>query len=70
MRVLGGAGVPAGAIFETMELTESPISNGAASWQTMEQPRRRPFNMPGLAGSLRRAALPDLQPPPLLDNTK
>ena len=31
MRVLGDAGVPAGAIFDTMELTEEADFNGAAS---------------------------------------
>ena len=54
MRVLGGAGVPAGAIFDTMELTEEADSNGAAScrrWSTRSPAR----SDAGLAGALRRA---------------
>jgi hypothetical protein len=47
MRVLGGAGVPAGAIFDTMELTEEADFERRGIMQTMEHPIAGPFKMPG-----------------------
>src|SRR5262249_46270167 len=47
MRVLGGAGVPAGAIFDTMELTEEADFEQRGIMQTMEHPIDGPFKMPG-----------------------
>ncbi|MFZ1045159.1 MAG: CoA transferase, partial [Pseudolabrys sp.] len=47
MRVLGGAGVPAGAIFDTMELTDEADFERRGILQTMEHPTAGPFKMPG-----------------------
>ncbi|MGA7001201.1 MAG: CoA transferase [Pseudolabrys sp.] len=47
MRVLGGAGVPAGAVFDTMELTEEADFERRGIMQTMEHPTAGPFKMPG-----------------------
>jgi formyl-CoA transferase len=47
MRVLGGAGVPAGAVFDTMELIEEADFERRGIIQTMEHPTAGPFKMPG-----------------------
>jgi crotonobetainyl-CoA:carnitine CoA-transferase CaiB-like acyl-CoA transferase len=47
MRVLGGAGVPAGAIFDTMELTNEADFERRGIMQTMEHPTIGAFKMPG-----------------------
>jgi crotonobetainyl-CoA:carnitine CoA-transferase CaiB-like acyl-CoA transferase len=47
MRVLAGAGVPAGAIFDTMELTDEPDFERRGIMQTMKHPTAGPFKMPG-----------------------
>jgi formyl-CoA transferase len=47
MRVLGGAGVPAGAIFDTMELTDEADFERRGILQTMEHPTAGAFKMPG-----------------------
>ena len=47
MRVLGGAGVPAGAIFDTMELTDETDFERRGIMQTMQHPTAGPFKMPG-----------------------
>ena len=54
MRVLGGAGVPAGAIFDTMELTNEPDFERRGIMQTMEHPDGRCVQNAGLAGTVRR----------------
>ena len=55
MRVLGDAGVPAGAIFDTMELTEERGFRAARHHADDGAPDRRPVQDAGLAGALRRA---------------
>jgi crotonobetainyl-CoA:carnitine CoA-transferase CaiB-like acyl-CoA transferase len=47
MRVLGDAGVPAGAIFDTMELTDEMDFERRGIMQTMQHPTAGPFKMPG-----------------------
>src|ERR1700682_2698657 len=47
MRVLGGAGVPSGAIFDTMELTEEADFERRGIMQTMEHPIAGPLKMAG-----------------------
>ena len=65
MRVLGGAGVPAGAIFDTMELTEEADFERRGIIQTMEHPTAGPFKMPGWP--VRFGGLtPEVKPAPLL----
>jgi formyl-CoA transferase len=47
MRILGGAGVPAGAAYDTMELTQDPALQRRERIVTVEHPQRRPFTLPG-----------------------
>ena len=47
MRILGEAGVPAGAVFDTMELTEEADFERRGIMQTMQHPVAGPFKMPG-----------------------
>src|SRR5262249_14803761 len=47
MRVLGVAGVPAAAIFDTMELTEVADFERRGIMQPMEHPSAGPLKMPG-----------------------
>jgi formyl-CoA transferase len=47
MRRLADAGVPAGAVFDTMELTDEPDFVQRGIMQTMEHPTAGPFKMPG-----------------------
>jgi crotonobetainyl-CoA:carnitine CoA-transferase CaiB-like acyl-CoA transferase len=53
MRLLGTAGVPAGAIFDTMELTEEADFERRGIMPTMQHPTIGAFKM-RLAGALRR----------------
>jgi len=68
-RCSAAAGVPAGAIFDTMsdrgggfETARHHADHGA--------PDRRPFKMAGWDGELRLGRTPDLKPSPLLDKHK
>jgi formyl-CoA transferase len=65
MRVLGGAGVPAGAIFDTMELTEESDFERRGIMQTMEHPISGPYKMPGWPVRF-GGRTPELKPSPLL----
>src|SRR5262249_13201030 len=65
MRVLGGAGVPAGAIFDTMELTEDADFEQRGIMQTMEHPLAGPFKMPGWPVRF-GGRTPEVKPSPLL----
>jgi crotonobetainyl-CoA:carnitine CoA-transferase CaiB-like acyl-CoA transferase len=65
MRVLGGAGVPAGAIFDTMELTEEADFERRGIMQTMEHPTVGPFKMPGWPVRF-GGRTPEVNPAPLL----
>ena len=47
MRILGDAGVPAGAVFDTMELTDDPDFERRGIVQTMQHPAAGAFKMPG-----------------------
>ena len=47
MRILGDAGVPAGAVFDTMELTEDADFERRGIMQTMQHPTAGAFKMPG-----------------------
>jgi len=46
MRILGAAGVPAGAIFDTMELQNEQSFADRGIMQVMEHPACGPFKMP------------------------
>ena len=65
MRVLGGAGVPAGAIFDTMELTEDVDFEQRGIMQTMEHSIAGPFKMPGWPVRF-GGRTPEVKPSPLL----
>src|ERR1700674_1213785 len=65
MRVLGGAGVPAGAIFDTMDVTEEADFARRGIMQTLEHPIAGPFKMPGWPVRL-GGRTPDVKPSPLL----
>ena len=47
MEILGAAGVPAGAVMDTMELSEDPSMREREIFVTVEHPVRGPFTMPG-----------------------
>jgi formyl-CoA transferase len=65
MRVLGEAGVPAGAIFDTMELTEDEDFERRGIMQTMEHPTIGLFKMPGWPVRF-GGRTPEVKPAPLL----
>jgi formyl-CoA transferase len=65
MRVLGSAGVPAGAIFDTMELTEEADFERRGIMQTMEHPTAGAFKMPGWPVRF-GGRTPKVEPAPLL----
>jgi crotonobetainyl-CoA:carnitine CoA-transferase CaiB-like acyl-CoA transferase len=65
MRVLGGAGVPAGAIFDTMESTDEADFERRGIMQTMEHPTAGPFKMPGWPVRF-GGRTPEVKPAPLL----
>ena len=65
MRVLGDAGVPAGAIFDTMELTNESDFERRGIMQTMEHPVAGPYKMPGWPVRF-GGHTPKLEPAPLL----
>jgi crotonobetainyl-CoA:carnitine CoA-transferase CaiB-like acyl-CoA transferase len=47
MRAIGEAGIPAGAVFDTMELHNDPTFEARGIMQVMPHPVHRPFKMPG-----------------------
>jgi len=65
MRRLADAGVPAGAVFDTMELTDEPDFVQRGIMQTMEHPTAGPFKMPGWPVRFSGRA-PEVKPAPLL----
>jgi formyl-CoA transferase len=65
MRLLADAGVPAGAILDTMELTDEPDFVRRGIMQTMEHPTAGPFKMPGWPVRF-SGRTPELKPAPLL----
>ncbi len=64
MRVIGGAGVPAGAVLDTMELMNEPSFTERGILQTVEHPTG-PFKMPSWPVRF-DGAPPKLAPAPLL----
>ena len=65
MRVLGEAGVPAGAVFDTMELSEDPHLNRRGAFVTVKHPVRGDFKMPGWPVHMSDSAVP-IEAAPLL----
>jgi crotonobetainyl-CoA:carnitine CoA-transferase CaiB-like acyl-CoA transferase len=46
MDQVGGAGIPAGAVFDTMELMNDPTFERRGIMQSMQHPSYKPFKMP------------------------
>ena len=65
MRILGAAGVPAGAVFDTMELTDDADFERRGIMQTMQHPAAGAFKMPGWPVRF-NGATPKVEPSPLL----
>ena len=65
MRILGDAGVPAGAVFDTMELTDDPDFERRGIMQTMQHPVAGAFKMPGWPVRC-DGGTPKVEPAPLL----
>jgi len=65
MRILGDAGVPAGAVFDTMELTEDLDFERRGIMQTMQHPVAGAFKMPGWPVRF-AGGTPKVEPAPLL----
>jgi formyl-CoA transferase len=47
MQLLGDAGVPAGAVYDTMEITQDPAVQQREMIVTVDHPRRGKFTLPG-----------------------
>ena len=58
METLGRAGVPAGAVMDTMELSEDPGMRAREIFVTVDHPVRGPFTMPGWPVKLSRSRVP------------
>lgn len=65
MEALGGAGVPAGAVFDTLELSEDPHLRRRGTFVTVHHPERGDFTMPGWPVRMSCSAVP-VTPAPLL----
>jgi formyl-CoA transferase len=65
MRILGEAGVPCSAVFDTLELTEDGDLNRREAIVTVDHPTRGRFKMPGWPVKMERSRVP-VQPAPLL----
>src|ERR1700749_2983788 len=46
MRAVGGAGIPAGAVLDTMELQNDQTFEQRGIMQVMQHPKHHPFKMP------------------------
>jgi len=65
MRILGEAGVPCSAVFDTLELTEDADLNRREAIVTVDHPVRGRFKMPGWPVGMARSRVP-VRPAPLL----
>jgi formyl-CoA transferase len=65
MRVLGEAGVPASAVFDTMELSSDPALRERGTFVTVDHPVRGEFTLPGFMVKMSASHVP-VQPAPLL----
>ena len=52
MKLIGAAGVPAGAVFDTLELLNDPSLAERAIMQKIEHPTTGKLTGPGLAGAV------------------
>jgi formyl-CoA transferase len=58
MEELGAAGVPAGAVFDTLELSEDPDLRRRGMFVTVDHARRGPVTMPGWPVRMSRSHVP------------
>ncbi|MBV9860062.1 MAG: CoA transferase [Alphaproteobacteria bacterium] len=58
MTRLGDAGIPAGAVLDTMELSEDPDLNRRGTFVTVKHPVRGDFKMPGWPVKMSECAVP------------
>ena len=65
MEVLGRAGVPTGAVFDTLELQNDPFLRERGAFATVQHPVRGEFTMPGWPVKMSGSVVP-LQSAPLL----
>jgi formyl-CoA transferase len=65
MRELGGAGVPAGAVFDTLELSEDPHLRRRGMFVTVQHAERGPFTMPAWPVRMTCSQVP-VRPAPFL----
>ncbi len=65
MEQLGGAGVPAGAVLSTAELSSDPYLRNCGMFVTMQHPVRGPISVPGFPIRLSNSSVP-IAPSPLL----
>jgi formyl-CoA transferase len=65
MTMLGEAGVPAGAVFDTEELQNDPFLRRRGAFVTVDHPVRGPFTMPGWPVRMSESQVP-VTPSPLL----
>lgn len=65
MELLGAAGVPAGATFDTLELQNDPDLEARGMFQTMHHPERGDFKMPAWPVKMSESDVP-VAPAPLL----
>jgi len=47
MQILGDAGVPAGAVYDTLEITQDPAIQKREMIVTVDHPKRGKFTLPG-----------------------
>jgi formyl-CoA transferase len=47
MQILGDAGVPAGAVYDTLEITQDPAIQKREMIVTVDHPQRGKFTLPG-----------------------
>ena len=65
METLGSAGVPAGAVMDTMELSDDPSMRAREIFVTVYHPVRGAFTMPGWPVKMSRSHV-SVRPAPLL----
>ena len=58
METLGRAGVPTGAVFDTLELQNDPFLRERGTFATVQHPVRGEFTMPGWPVKMSESAVP------------
>lgn len=70
MRILGAAGVPAGAIYDTLELTNDTTIRSPEAFVTVKHPVRGDFTMPGWPVRMSNSKVPITASPLLGSHTE